>query len=131
MLDKESSLHDDFSRGIAPRLIRPKANRQLTAELRSKSDLQYLQQKRAQTEHTGDVNFSWEDNNNLLCSTLPVGHRLNSKFRTSIRNGIVDVWWLFEDGGLTLLLSYLLTTQNTYLPVRFFDFILFLINLEF
>lgn len=41
----------------------------------------------------------------------------SDKFRTSIKNGVVDVWWLFDDGGLTLLLSYLLTTKNTYLPV--------------
>lgn len=91
----------------------------MTAELRNKSDLQYLQQKRARTEYNnnGEINIACEEIYDNSLQTSPVGHHLNSKFRTSIRNGIVDVWWLFEDGGLTLLLSYLLTTQNTYLPV--------------
>jgi len=31
--------------------------------------------------------------------------------------GFVDVWWLHDDGGLTLLLSHLLREHNTYLPV--------------
>jgi hypothetical protein len=34
--------------------------------------------------------------------------------------GIVDVWWLHDDGGLTLLLSHLLREHNTYLPVSFY-----------
>ena len=26
--------------------------------------------------------------------------------------GTIDVWWLYDDGGLTLLLPYLLTQRN-------------------
>ena len=26
--------------------------------------------------------------------------------------GTIDVWWLYDDGGLTLLLPYILTTRN-------------------
>ncbi|XP_071170441.1 solute carrier family 12 member 2-like isoform X2 [Mytilus edulis] len=29
-----------------------------------------------------------------------------------MRKGTIDVWWLFDDGGLTLLLPYILTTQS-------------------
>lgn len=27
------------------------------------------------------------------------------------RKGNIDVWWLYDDGGLTLLLPYILTTR--------------------
>jgi hypothetical protein len=27
------------------------------------------------------------------------------------RKGTIDVWWLYDDGGLTLLLPYILTTR--------------------
>lgn len=88
----------------------------MTTELSTKSDLQYLQKR----PHT-DLGGRDCDENSEISQTEAIGNRLNSKFRTRIRNGIVDVWWLFEDGGLTLLLSYLLTTQNTYLPVSNFS----------
>ena len=28
------------------------------------------------------------------------------------RTGTIDVWWLYDDGGLTLLLPYILTTRQ-------------------
>ncbi|EPB77182.1 hypothetical protein ANCCEY_03708 [Ancylostoma ceylanicum] len=37
------------------------------------------------------------------------------RFRTKVHKGTIDVWWLREDGGLTLLLPYLLTLPGTYL----------------
>ncbi len=27
------------------------------------------------------------------------------------RTGTIDVWWLYDDGGLTLLLPYIITTR--------------------
>jgi len=30
------------------------------------------------------------------------------------RNGTIDVWWLYDDGGLTLLLPYILTTRQQF-----------------
>ncbi|XP_043910677.1 solute carrier family 12 member 2-like [Protopterus annectens] len=36
----------------------------------------------------------------------------NSKFHKKQGKGTVDVWWLFDDGGLTLLIPYLLTTKK-------------------
>ncbi len=31
------------------------------------------------------------------------------------RTGTIDVWWLYDDGGLTLLLPYILTTRHGYI----------------
>ena len=32
----------------------------------------------------------------------------------SKKTGYIDVWWLYDDGGLTLLLPYILTTRSQY-----------------
>ena len=29
-------------------------------------------------------------------------------------NGYIDVWWLYDDGGMTLLLPYILSTRKQY-----------------
>merc|ERR1712018_54002 len=34
-----------------------------------------------------------------------------TQFQAKKRNGNIDVWWLYDDGGLTLLLPYILTTR--------------------
>ncbi|KAI6170751.1 Solute carrier family 12 member 1 [Aphelenchoides bicaudatus] len=39
----------------------------------------------------------------------------NGRFRRRIQDGVVDVWWLFDDGGLELLLAHLLTKHHSYL----------------
>ena len=28
--------------------------------------------------------------------------------------GTIDVWWLYDDGGMTLLLPYILTTRKNF-----------------
>ena len=114
--DKDSSLNDDLSRGVVPKMVRPKATRQLTAEIvRSKSDL-HLPQLLGGHRHQSENLQSSSPNNKRPTSGGKKNLQLNNKFRTKVKDGLVDVWWLFEDGGLTLLLSHLLTTQNTYLP---------------
>ena len=30
------------------------------------------------------------------------------------RSGSIDVWWLYDDGGLTLLLPYILSTRMVF-----------------
>jgi len=35
-----------------------------------------------------------------------------NQFRRKQKKGCIDVWWLYDDGGLTLLLPYLLTTRK-------------------
>jgi solute carrier family 12 sodium/potassium/chloride transporter 2 len=34
------------------------------------------------------------------------------QFRRKQKKGCIDLWWLYDDGGLTLLLPYLLTTRK-------------------
>ena len=34
-----------------------------------------------------------------------------NSFQAKKRKGNIDVWWLYDDGGLTLLLPYILTTR--------------------
>merc|ERR1711997_566987 len=36
------------------------------------------------------------------------------QFQTAKRTGTIDVWWLYDDGGLTLLLPYILTTRQQF-----------------
>ncbi|EPB77185.1 hypothetical protein ANCCEY_03711 [Ancylostoma ceylanicum] len=38
--------------------------------------------------------------------------------KTASRGATIDVWWLSDDGGLTLLVPYLLTQSKSYLEVR-------------
>lgn len=35
-----------------------------------------------------------------------------NQFQCKQKNGFIDVWWLYDDGGLTLLLPYLLSTRK-------------------
>lgn len=36
------------------------------------------------------------------------------QFQSAKRSGNIDVWWLYDDGGLTLLLPYILTTRQQF-----------------
>uniref|UniRef100_A0AC34QDX9 Uncharacterized protein n=1 Tax=Panagrolaimus sp. JU765 TaxID=591449 RepID=A0AC34QDX9_9BILA len=38
-----------------------------------------------------------------------------NRFQRKVKKGTIDVWWLYDDGGLTLLIPYLLTQQKSYL----------------
>ncbi|KAI6237628.1 Amino acid permease-associated region domain containing protein [Aphelenchoides besseyi] len=38
-----------------------------------------------------------------------------NRFQRKIKKGVIDVYWLYDDGGLTLLVPYLLTQQRSYL----------------
>jgi len=35
-----------------------------------------------------------------------------NQFQRKQKKGYIDVWWLYDDGGLTLLLPYLLSTRG-------------------
>ncbi|XP_055540549.1 bumetanide-sensitive sodium-(potassium)-chloride cotransporter isoform X1 [Wyeomyia smithii] len=37
-----------------------------------------------------------------------------SQFTSKKKNGIIDVWWLYDDGGLTLLLPYIISTRRNW-----------------
>merc|ERR1712198_352721 len=36
------------------------------------------------------------------------------QFRQKKRTGTIDVWWLYDDGGLTLLLPHIITTRKQF-----------------
>lgn len=33
-------------------------------------------------------------------------------FRTTTHSGTIDVWWLYDDGGLTILIPYILSLRS-------------------
>jgi len=37
-----------------------------------------------------------------------------TQFQRKQRKGTIDVWWLYDDGGLTILIPYLLTTRSQF-----------------
>ncbi|KAE8573766.1 hypothetical protein A483_HHAL011684 [Halyomorpha halys] len=37
-----------------------------------------------------------------------------TQFRKNQKKGIIDVWWLYDDGGLTLLLPYIISTRRAW-----------------
>ncbi|KAK0098684.1 hypothetical protein PV326_005095 [Microctonus aethiopoides] len=37
-----------------------------------------------------------------------------SVFQKKHRHGIIDVWWLYDDGGLTILLPYIISTRSNW-----------------
>jgi solute carrier family 12 sodium/potassium/chloride transporter 2 len=41
---------------------------------------------------------------------------LNSicRFRIKQKRGTIDVWWLYDDGGLSMLLPHILTTRSNW-----------------
>merc|ERR1719264_14206 len=43
-----------------------------------------------------------------------VGDITQFQQRTKKRSGTIDVWWLYDDGGLTLLIPYILTTRKQF-----------------
>ncbi|XP_043916737.1 solute carrier family 12 member 2 isoform X2 [Protopterus annectens] len=47
----------------------------------------------------------------------------SSRFQKKQGKGTIDVWWLFDDGGLTLLIPYVLTTKKKWKDCRIRVFI--------
>ncbi|XP_055947587.1 solute carrier family 12 member 3-like [Argiope bruennichi] len=41
-----------------------------------------------------------------------------NKFQRKQKKGTIDVWWLYDDGGLTMLIPYLLTTHSQWSHCR-------------
>ncbi|EGT41807.1 CBN-NKCC-1 protein [Caenorhabditis brenneri] len=37
------------------------------------------------------------------------------RFQRKVKKGVIDVWWLYDDGGLTLLIPHLLSIPKSYL----------------
>uniref|UniRef100_A0A8D2H4S5 Solute carrier family 12 member 2 n=1 Tax=Urocitellus parryii TaxID=9999 RepID=A0A8D2H4S5_UROPR len=55
-------------------------------------------------KNTNFENFEYFLKNNLL--------EASTQFQKKQGKNTIDVWWLFDDGGLTLLIPYLLTTKK-------------------
>ncbi|CAH1407510.1 unnamed protein product [Nezara viridula] len=41
-----------------------------------------------------------------------------TQFRKKQKKGIIDVWWLYDDGGLTLLLPYIISTRSAWVDCK-------------
>lgn len=41
-------------------------------------------------------------------------HRMFQFHKKQKRGGVIDVWWLYDDGGLTLLLPYIINTRRNW-----------------
>ncbi|XP_012217293.1 bumetanide-sensitive sodium-(potassium)-chloride cotransporter [Linepithema humile] len=51
---------------------------------------------------------------------VPITNILNvvTKFQKKHKKGTIDVWWLYDDGGLTLLLPYIISTRRNWSNCR-------------
>ncbi|XP_016115264.1 solute carrier family 12 member 2-like [Sinocyclocheilus grahami] len=57
----------------------------------------------------------FRDTKKLPMQLSPADEKLltaSQQFQKKQSKGTIDVWWLFDDGGLTLLIPYLLTNKN-------------------
>uniref|UniRef100_A0A8C3L4Z3 Solute carrier family 12 member 2 n=1 Tax=Chrysolophus pictus TaxID=9089 RepID=A0A8C3L4Z3_CHRPC len=55
----------------------------------------------------------------------------SSQFQKKQGKSNIDVWWLFDDGGLTLLIPYLITTKKKWKECKIRVFIVYLQNFHF
>uniref|UniRef100_A0A183C0Y5 SLC12 domain-containing protein n=1 Tax=Globodera pallida TaxID=36090 RepID=A0A183C0Y5_GLOPA len=143
--DRNSSLIDDLNRGVGAKKVRPKAKAQqqsalsfspFRAEFSAPTLIDRLPTtQRAASPSGGSIKANGHAGGETTAAKGPrkvssgaymrkndqfrsaAGrHPMSAKFRTQIKGGFVDVWWLHDDGGLALLLSHLLKEHNTYLP---------------
>ena len=65
-------------------------------------------------EHTKDKHnpFVYRDKDGHVLSKSTLDNI--QKYRTGSKTGTIDVWWLFDDGGLTLLIPHLLKTKKQF-----------------
>ncbi|KDR10319.1 Bumetanide-sensitive sodium-(potassium)-chloride cotransporter, partial [Zootermopsis nevadensis] len=49
-----------------------------------------------------------------MLNKIPIGSQLSNMtiFRQKQAEGNIDVWWLYDDGGLTMLLPYIISTRS-------------------
>jgi solute carrier family 12 (sodium/potassium/chloride transporter), member 2 len=57
----------------------------------------------------------------MLCNRDLTGAELPSnvvnnitRFQLKQKKGTIDVWWLYDDGGLTMLLPYIISTRSNW-----------------
>ncbi|XP_020283580.1 bumetanide-sensitive sodium-(potassium)-chloride cotransporter [Pseudomyrmex gracilis] len=61
-------------------------------------------------------NASSEEQRETRPNIVPITNILNvvTKFQKKHKKGTIDVWWLYDDGGLTLLLPYIISTRRNW-----------------
>lgn len=68
--------------------------------------------KRPQINHqmSYDINYATQGGTSIpkeILNEMNVFHEKQPK-------GTIDIWWLYDSGGLTVLLPYILSTRSTY-----------------
>uniref|UniRef100_A0A0N5ANZ6 Solute carrier family 12 member 9 n=1 Tax=Syphacia muris TaxID=451379 RepID=A0A0N5ANZ6_9BILA len=104
--DTKSSLSDDLNRGAPIRAHRPTTPIALSiAHLRASRSAENLR-------HSSSISSALSLRKEFGSKGLT---QRRTKFGIKVKDGIIDVWWLFDDGGLTLLIPYLLADHASYL----------------
>eukprot|EP00102_Acyrthosiphon_pisum_P019738 XP_016656948.1 PREDICTED: bumetanide-sensitive sodium-(potassium)-chloride cotransporter-like isoform X1 [Acyrthosiphon pisum] len=71
------------------------------------------------------VSSTERDDRNLIIQDFKMADcflKINNEefsFEKMKRNGTVDVWWLYNDGGLSLIIAYILKQSNTWKNCKF------------
>merc|ERR1719410_2534781 len=65
---------------------------------------------RTRTRTISKMNYTDREGNPVSQDVIQDIHQ----FQAVKRSGTIDVWWLYDDGGLTLLLPYILTTRQQF-----------------
>ncbi|VDD92997.1 unnamed protein product [Enterobius vermicularis] len=111
--DPQSSLSDDLSRGASHRAHRPtaptKVGKPRLRPCRSAENISHLHSM--SPRHASIASAL-----SLLKDPGAKGlTQRRTRFGTRVKDGTIDVWWLYDDGGLTLLIPYLLSSHASYL----------------
>lgn len=55
-----------------------------------------------------------------MANKMPVGRELHNMtiFRQKQPQGTIDVWWLYDDGGLTMLLPYIISNRSKWISCK-------------
>uniref|UniRef100_A0A0K0E2Q1 Solute carrier family 12 member 3 n=2 Tax=Strongyloides stercoralis TaxID=6248 RepID=A0A0K0E2Q1_STRER len=101
LMEAESGLHDDFLLGREIEKVRPVAGIISKTGINKNRSSGSLINLSFHTRKVSDVVYSANSRVNL-----------GKKFRCKIKEGDIDVWWLNDDGGLTLLIPHLLIVNT-------------------
>uniref|UniRef100_A0A0N5BJL3 Solute carrier family 12 member 3 n=1 Tax=Strongyloides papillosus TaxID=174720 RepID=A0A0N5BJL3_STREA len=101
LLEVESNLNDDFLVGKEIEKIRPVAGIITKTGIMKSRSVSSLINLSLNPKKVSDVIYSGNSRVNL-----------GKKFRCKIKDGDIDVWWLNDDGGLTLLIPHLIATNT-------------------
>lgn len=82
------------------------------------SDVSMPGSPRAERSKTNnDISDNLEDRRDTKLNIIKISKDVISsitKFKRKQKKGTIDVWWLYDDGGLTLLLPYIISTRRNW-----------------